>query len=187
LICFGAPPSLIQRFERLASHAKWRDALNDPYILFVIVLNDLFLQVDGILWGLSSGFRGMEYVSSRHWWRKPSRTVADKMLIPSTKAALQIPPAQPDFVGLHNVAKHIIFLKEGSDAVLATVAAMTTHHDRPYQATGPNPSSRLAKETHAALEYQKELFQSVSFRITSLDRRMQNIINLVRTVPSAAR
>jgi hypothetical protein len=63
LICFGAPSSLIQRFERLASHPKWKDVLSDPYGLFVIVLNDLFLQVDGTLWGLSSVFRGMELVS----------------------------------------------------------------------------------------------------------------------------
>jgi len=96
------------------------------------------------------------------------------------------PLAAPDFVGLHNIAKYIIFLQEGSDAVHATLAAIAMHHERLYQITSSNSpfptakETRIAKETHAALEYQKELFRSVSFCITSLDRRMQNTINLVR-------
>lgn len=77
------------------------------------------------------------------------------------------------------MAKHIIFLKEGSDAVLATLTAILMHHERSYQITGSVHPLPIAKETHAALEYQGELFRSVSFRVTSLDRRMQNIINLV--------
>jgi hypothetical protein len=34
----------------------------DPYGLFVIVLNDLFIQGDGILWKLAAVFRHMELV-----------------------------------------------------------------------------------------------------------------------------
>ena len=59
LICFGAPYSLVGRFERLASH---QDLLTDPYGLFVIVLNDLYFQVDGTRKNLALIFRDMEAV-----------------------------------------------------------------------------------------------------------------------------
>jgi hypothetical protein len=62
LICFGAPYSLIGRFERLASHPKWQDLLTDPYGLFVIVLNDLYFQADITRKNLASIFRDMELV-----------------------------------------------------------------------------------------------------------------------------
>jgi hypothetical protein len=98
----------------------------------------------------------------------------------TNKAPLNDPCAAPDFVGLHNMAKHIIFLKEGSDAVLATLTSMLAYHEELFQITGPNPTAQIVKATQTALSYQRELFRSVSFRIGSLDRRMQNIINLVR-------
>jgi hypothetical protein len=62
LICFGASRSVVQRFERLASHSLWRHAVTDPYNLFVIIINDLFLQVDGLVWSLSGVFRTLEAV-----------------------------------------------------------------------------------------------------------------------------
>lgn len=62
LICFGPGKPLVRRFQRLASHAKWHDAVVDPYSLFVVVLNELFLQMDGLVWELSSVFGAMEYV-----------------------------------------------------------------------------------------------------------------------------
>jgi hypothetical protein len=63
LICFGASIALQQRFERLASNSAWTEAINDPYNLFVIILDELFLQVDGIVWSLSDVFRSVEEVS----------------------------------------------------------------------------------------------------------------------------
>ena len=62
LICFGAPYSLIGRFERLATHPQWQDLLTDPYGLFVIVLNELYFQIDATRKSLASVFRHMELV-----------------------------------------------------------------------------------------------------------------------------
>jgi hypothetical protein len=64
LICFGASISLQQRFERLASNSTWRDAVHDPYNLFVIILDELFIQADGLVWSLSDVFRAIEEVST---------------------------------------------------------------------------------------------------------------------------
>jgi hypothetical protein len=64
LICFGASISLQQRFERLASNSTWRDAVHGPYNLFVIILDELFIQADGLVWSLSDVFRAIEEVST---------------------------------------------------------------------------------------------------------------------------
>jgi hypothetical protein len=65
LICFGASDTLIDRFERLkTTSAEWKDAVTDPYLLFGIVLSDLFLRVEGIIYDLSRLFLPMEMVSS---------------------------------------------------------------------------------------------------------------------------
>lgn len=62
LVCFGPARSLVNRFLRLASHARWVDTVRDPYGLFVIVLNELFLHTSDIVWRLSDVFRGFEMV-----------------------------------------------------------------------------------------------------------------------------
>jgi hypothetical protein len=62
LVCFGPSHPLVNRFLRLAAHDGWRDAVADPYGLFVIVLNELFLNTSGILWRLSDVFRSFEMV-----------------------------------------------------------------------------------------------------------------------------
>ncbi|KAF7507906.1 hypothetical protein GJ744_009940 [Endocarpon pusillum] len=154
LICFGPGKPLVRRLERLVSHAKWRDAVVDPYSLFVVVLNELFLQMDGLVWGLSSVFGAMEY------------------------NALHDLSSTPDFVGLHNVAKHIVYMKEGIDAALATHQSMLQNHEQRYQIKSSKTPEPIPKATHSALQHQGELFRSISIRLTSLDRRMQNIINL---------
>ncbi|KFY83638.1 hypothetical protein V498_07911 [Pseudogymnoascus sp. VKM F-4517 (FW-2822)] len=158
LICFGASIQLQQRFERLASNSAWRDAVSDPYNLFVIILDELFLQMDGIVWNLSDTFRAIE---EKTLDRAHSRDPTDEM----------------DFVGLHNVAKHIIFLKEGSDAILLTLENMLAHHKHLLE-TGSSSGADAWEATQVRLKYKDGLFQSVSLRVTSLDKRMQNIINL---------
>ena len=77
LICFGPAPSLVSRFLRLASHARWVDAVDDPYGLFVIALNELFLYTDDIAWRLADVFRSFEMVG----WHTMLSSVRTRPLI----------------------------------------------------------------------------------------------------------
>ena len=75
LICFGASAALEQRFERLLSKPLWDKVLQDPYILFAIVLDELSLQMDAQVWNVSRVFGLIERVSfpgrvSRHYTLK---------------------------------------------------------------------------------------------------------------------
>ena len=65
LICFGASETLVNRFERLnTTSTRWKDAVADPYLLFGIVLSDLFLHVESIIYDVSQVFRSVEMVTS---------------------------------------------------------------------------------------------------------------------------
>ena len=63
LICFGAPLSLIERFENMRLSKGRNSTLQDPYGVLLVVLNDLFLQIDNTLWDLSFVYRSQEVVS----------------------------------------------------------------------------------------------------------------------------
>jgi Mg2+ and Co2+ transporter CorA len=78
------------------------------------------------------------------------------------------------FTGLHNLAKHVTYLRENCDSALATLSGLRHHHSA---AVGEHPEP--AQEfTRQALEYRKTLFQSTQRRLASLDKRMANIIQL---------
>jgi len=63
LICFEPPPNLESRFDQMATQAVLDQVLEDPYALFDIVLDELYLQMDGIAWDLSKVFGEIEWVS----------------------------------------------------------------------------------------------------------------------------
>jgi Mg2+ and Co2+ transporter CorA len=79
------------------------------------------------------------------------------------------------FTGLHNLAKHTIYLRENCEAALTTLDDLRDHHKTTF--VGDSPSSSQ-KHTCQALKYRKTLLQSTQRRLASLDARMANIIQL---------
>ena len=62
LLCFGASDALTTRFNNLQNKIEWKEALEDPYVLLDIVLDELYLQLDGISWNLGEVYGNMERV-----------------------------------------------------------------------------------------------------------------------------
>ena len=82
------------------------------------------------------------------------------------------------------MAKHIIYLKEGCDAAALTVSHLQDFHQellqQPPQGHDAIPATR---RTNQMLKQKAVQFESWKLRIISLEKRMQNIINLVRSGP----
>ena len=78
------------------------------------------------------------------------------------------------------MAKHIIYLKEGSDAAVLTTSHLQKFHQellkQPPQGQAAMPTMRLTSQMLAQKAVQFEVWK---LRMTSLEQRMQNIINLV--------
>lgn len=62
LIVFSASPELRARFESLCLNSDWTVALVDAFSLYVIVLDELWLQADRITKKLGGVFNDMESV-----------------------------------------------------------------------------------------------------------------------------
>ena len=79
------------------------------------------------------------------------------------------------------MAKHIIHLKEGSNAAVLTTSHLQEFHQellkQPPQGQDAMPTMRLTSQMLAQKAVQFEVWK---LRMTSLEQRMQNIINLVR-------
>jgi Mg2+ and Co2+ transporter CorA len=87
-----------------------------------------------------------------------------------------------NFTGLHNLAKHAIYLSENCDSALATLQCFRDFHETtfecsldPSQKRIPNSSQKAVRQ---ALDYHKTLFESTKRRLSSLDKRMTNILEL---------
>jgi hypothetical protein len=65
LICFGPFEQLEVRFRRLLTdeHRRWEQALSEPYTLFSVVLDELYKEMDKIVWSLGDLFSAIEQVS----------------------------------------------------------------------------------------------------------------------------
>jgi len=79
------------------------------------------------------------------------------------------------------MAKHIIYLKEGAEAaILTTSHVQAFHHEllkQPPQGPDSLPIMHLASQM---MEQKAVQFEVWKLRMTSLEQRIQNIINLVR-------
>ncbi|MCJ1270366.1 hypothetical protein MMC22_010262 [Lobaria immixta] len=162
LIVFSASPQLRKRFERLHSNSDWEVTLVDPFSLYIIVLDELWLQAESMMNRVSGVFGSME------------RTALDRSLKVRTGER-----SDHDFVGLHNMAKHIIYLKEGSEATLLMAQRLHQHHKELLARPPQGDSSKSTMElVHQMLSQKVTQFEAWKLRMESMDKRMQNVINL---------
>jgi hypothetical protein len=166
LICFGASTDLVDRIKKISAHV-WRGLDTEPLGLLPIVLADLHAIVDQQVWTVNESVGDFEYVS-----QLPLMIAAasDGLTLKHTiKATSSVGEFRPNFFNdLHWVAKNIIHLKESSDAALTTCRDILDMLS----------SEKSTSSAHPSTKYLSTLFESTVLRTTSLEKRMQNIINL---------
>ncbi|KAJ8111521.1 hypothetical protein OPT61_g5900 [Boeremia exigua] len=158
LFCFGAPMSIGDRFRRLKDVAICDDLVQDPYVLLEVVYEEMYKTLDMTGWAVSHVFGGIERQTLQ--------------LATTPGKATRLP--RDHFTGLHNLAKHVTYLRENCDSALATLSSLQQHHAT-VVGEHPNPAQEF---TQQALEYRQTLFDSTQRRLASLDKRMANIVQL---------
>lgn len=158
LLCFGASQPLIERFARLLGNGSWNDAVKEPFLLFSIVYEDLYTQLDAIAWTLADVFRPVERSTLDRAGAKESSTMAQSV----------------NFASLHNISKHCIYISEATEAAMLTVDSMIAHL-RSHRLITPLSMTDAAL---SHLTYRKLALQSTQLRVRSLEKRMANIISL---------
>ncbi|KAF2203027.1 hypothetical protein GQ43DRAFT_367852, partial [Delitschia confertaspora ATCC 74209] len=155
LFCFGAPSTISDHFKQRLN-LGYDEVLDDPYMLLEVVMEKLSWFVDERAWMVAEVFGQIE------------ETTIEEAKCPG-KAGKDI-----NFPGLHSIAKHIIFLQEASQIMLVLVEKLHALHKETIDQSPTNQQ----KATERALEYRKSLIQSTQHRLSSVDKRMANILAL---------
>ncbi|KAM0723999.1 hypothetical protein Q7P37_000990 [Cladosporium fusiforme] len=160
MLCFGARPPIERRFVRLLESDAWMDAVQEPYILFAIIYEQCFLMLDEAAWTLARWFRPLE----RSTLNRARDEFSGSEQLWST-----------DFAKLHDIAKHGIYLSEAATAAGLEMASLISHLQA---ASRPSDTKRLSQATISKFQYQMVAFQSTKLRLSSLEKRIANVISL---------
>lgn len=161
LLFFGAPPKVVQRFERLLGSEAWADAVQEPYILLTLVYEQLFLLLDKAAWTLAG------------WFRSKERTALNSVRQESSSHV-----EATDFATLHEIAKHGIYMSEAAAAAVLEMEMVISHLQDLSPNTTASSSNDLRSSTISHFHYRKSAFQSTQLRLASLDKRIANVISL---------
>ncbi|KAL5326554.1 hypothetical protein ACEPPN_004240 [Leptodophora sp. 'Broadleaf-Isolate-01'] len=160
LIVFGGEIALWENFDSLATKTSGQDIIDDPFCLLGTVFEVLYNRLDKIAWDLARVYSQEEeniLLSADH-----PGSAADAL----------------DFVGLHMLSKHQIYLIEAADAAMATLDSLTAHHERLLKSYAP-ASEFAFRRTQDTFCHRRTMLKSTNLRLKSLEKRTQNIINLV--------
>jgi len=166
LLFFGAPPKVVQRFERLQASDAWADAVQEPYILLALVYEQLFLLLDKAAWTLAGWFRAKERSALNSVRQEASSYVE-----------------ATDFATLHEIAKHGIYMSEAAAAAVLEMELVIAHLQESASGTAVvaaagSDHDRLRSVAISQFRYQKSAFMSTQLRLASLDKRIANVISL---------
>jgi hypothetical protein len=85
------------------------------------------------------------------------------------------PDGHFDFVGLHNISKHVSHLVESAKALLVIVQSVIQQSTVLPNITDPIILARTMRE----LSIYHGMIHSVNLRLENVEKRLQNVINLV--------
>ncbi|KAK5659973.1 hypothetical protein OQA88_13438 [Cercophora sp. LCS_1] len=157
LVCFGASPAVKNRLQNFINAGAWTAVEHEPLVLFDLVLDGLYTEVDTTVWDLLDDISRLE------------RTVlvaADAKVSNSKVGAI-------NFSELHDWAKNLIHLGEVVESCLLTVKeAISYLEDR------GEGNSAVSSQLRERLRYRRSLFNSTKLRLDSLSKRVNNTINL---------
>ncbi|KAH7160583.1 hypothetical protein B0J13DRAFT_644396 [Dactylonectria estremocensis] len=149
LVCFGATPGVMDRLNEFIAAKAWGNVTDDPYILFDLVFEGLYYDVDDTLI--------LEYANS-----KGVRNLSSKI----------------PFAPLHNCAKHIIHIAEALESCTMLVDSAMKNIGK-HGPTPPRMGhERVLRQLQECLQYRQSLFRSSQLRLNSLQKRIDNAITL---------
>ncbi|ODA79746.1 hypothetical protein RJ55_05340 [Drechmeria coniospora] len=186
LACFGARHHVRTRIEAFALKGTWHDVAVNPYVLFDLILDGLWFEVDETVWNMNSVFGSLEHV------RCLAATPTRAMMTLTSQAILEIAHTKEyaqlntrlSFAALHNCAKHIIYLSEGLEACLLVVDEVLDNCDGDWDRdkTSLDGRTRVLKQLKGCLRYRRSLYLSTQLRLGSLQKRIDNFIALAFNV-----
>lgn len=176
LIIFSPSSSLQRNLEALVPRQDWGQVVRDPFCLLIVVLDDLVRHVDAAIWRVRGAFRGVERVSLACF---KMRTTSSCMQAVLESADTNVGASSLNIVAIHNIAKHIIHLKESSNAAYLTANQISDQHRQIMAQPEQAHEAKVMQGVQELLQHKLTLLESCRVRVESMDSRAQNMINLV--------
>lgn len=194
LVCFGVTPKVRERLEVFLQGGSISDAIAEPYILLDLILDGLWREVDQCVWNMNEILGPLEHVSYRKpkfitpWL--PMTDPFQRILVLANEPGKRLNSNEAQFSGLHNLAKHIIYLGEAVESCLLLVDGIRSElcSRRLPSRNGSSGINIMLASTHlttqliSSLTYRRSLFCSTKMRLDSLSKRVDNAINLAFNV-----
>ncbi|KAJ4176763.1 hypothetical protein NW767_015339, partial [Fusarium falciforme] len=162
LVCFGATPSVIHRINEFVAAKAWQHVATDPYILFDLVFEALYFDVDDTVWKMNNVFGPLEHLMLEYANSKNIRKISSKI----------------PFAAMHNCAKHIIHIAEAIESCIMLVEATAQYVGNHEHVGRPMTRDFVQKQLWETLQYRRSLFRSSQLRLGSLQKRIDNAITL---------
>ncbi|KAL8668454.1 MAG: hypothetical protein Q9168_006916 [Polycauliona sp. 1 TL-2023] len=159
MIIFSPTISLQRNLESLIKRANWRHALEDPFCLLVVILDDLYRQVDE---ARAKVHNILQFAEHR---------VLENAGVGATGASF-------NFVSMYNIAKHVIHMKESSNGAFLVATRIAEAHRRLVLETKQLTGTETSEGVQALIQHKLALLESCKLQIQSLDSRAQNMTNL---------
>jgi len=160
------PPAVLRTalFKFWDDEDTWTRAIFDPYVLVSLALASWYERLDQLAWDIID----LIHAEEKAVFEQSAETGRE----PITDINLQ---------RLHNRASNAIFAIEALDAAIRVADLALQHHE------AFSPGTRTARwhNTHRALGYCAELFQTARLRTLSSAARVDNIVNLAFHLGSA--
>lgn len=83
---------------------------------------------------------------------------------------------------MHNISKHIIYLKESSNAAVLTATRVYEHHQELTKRCQSEDNSQMMQAVHGLLLHKRTLLEDCTLRVNSMENRIQNLTNLARAL-----
>jgi hypothetical protein len=180
LVCFGAMPRVRQRINEFVAAKAWQHVSTDPYILFDLVFDALYFEVDDTVWKMNSVFGPLEHVSlSLHVSYAILGTHSTQLILEySNSKNIRKMSSKVPFSAMHNCAKHIIHIGEAIESCIMLVDATIHNVGNHQHAEQPTAREPVLKQLRETLQYRRSLFVSSQLRLSSLQKRIDNAITL---------
>ncbi|KAF7552161.1 hypothetical protein G7Z17_g4498 [Cylindrodendrum hubeiense] len=162
LACFGASPRVRDRLIDFINAKAWEHVTSDPYILFDLIFEGLYYEVDDTVWKMNNVFGPLEHLILEYSNSKGVRKMSSKI----------------PFAAMHNCAKHIIHIAEALESCMMLVDSTIQNIGNHQQIPPQTNRDQILRQLHECLQYRRSLFRSSQLRLGSLQKRIDNAITL---------
>ncbi|KAH0490406.1 hypothetical protein TgHK011_001876 [Trichoderma gracile] len=175
LLCFGAGLGVRRRIKDLIKSREWNEISVHPEILFDVALEGLFEEIDDVAWRLEEEFAPLEQSVIR-----PTESESMSSSLGETLSAA------------YSLTRHTTELSRALESALMINESLITRTSAEITSSSATSSSKIDRprrplvnlQLKECLEYRRTLFRSTQLRVSTLQKRIQNVAALVSNLIS---